>query len=83
MSIGVLPVFTGASVIFPAPPLPLLPDHVNVVLPTLDTGAIFNAAPEQLLYVPVATDVPTGIGLTVTVLVIGVPAQPLALGVMI
>jgi hypothetical protein len=44
---------------------------------------MFNAAPEQLLYVPVATDVPTGIGLTVTVLVIGVPAHPFALGVMI
>jgi hypothetical protein len=43
---------------------------------------MFNATPEQILYVPAATGVPTGIGLTVTVRVIGVPAQPFELGVM-
>ena len=83
MLTGLLVALTGASVMLPLPPLPLLPLQLNVPLPTLKVGAIFNTLPEQMIWVPAPTLLPTGIGLTVTVRVMAVPEQPFALGVII
>ena len=68
---------------FPLPPLPLLPLQLNVPLPTLSVGTMFNAVPEQIMFTPAATLLPTGTGSTVTVRVVAVPAHPFALGVII
>jgi len=84
MLIGALVVLTGASVMLPLPPLPLLPLHVNVPDPELNVGIIFKLVPEQNTFGPAATLFPTGIGFTVTTIgANGVPGQPFALGVII
>src|SRR6187431_2538297 len=66
MFIGLPVELIGVSVIFPLPPLPLLPVHANVALGTFDVGVIFNDSPEQIRYVPAATELPTGVGKTLT-----------------
>ena len=84
MLTGLLVALTGASVMLPLPPLPLLPLHVNVPVPTLKVGIIFKLVPEQITCVPAATLFPTGIGFTVMVIgASGAPGQPFALGVII
>ena len=86
----VLERFTSESIILPVP-LPVLPvaepevtaDIQEKVLPaTVLVKAIELAVPEQIVELE-GVAVTTGIGLTVTTTVIGLPTQPAAVGVMV
>ena len=56
--------------------------QANVLPETLLVSAIKGAAPEHIVC-DVGLAVATGIGFTVTITVIGIPTQPLAVGVIV